>query len=206
MCLQGFADWLGARRDFCRDLQGQSAESGRMTLVAELRDSVTVQPSRSARARLSMDGPMGSANQVRMAGSSLSATVSCKRPGGMESGAVAVLISTLRPTSAVSGRGAAGRAGPLSLVHSVWLSRCLNMTTTVSLHEAKTHLSRPVDQAAKGREFIIAKAGKPMVRVVPLQAAPAQWSHGFLAGQGVITADVKAAFAADVEAMFDGPC
>ena len=79
------------------------------------------------------------------------------------------------------------------------------MTTTVNLHEAKTHLSRLVDQAAKGREFIIAKAGKPMVRVVPLQAVPAQRSLGFLAGQGVIAADVKAAFAADIEAMVDGP-
>jgi prevent-host-death family protein len=79
------------------------------------------------------------------------------------------------------------------------------MATIVDLHEAKTHLSRLVDQAAKGREFIIAKAGKPMVRVVPLQAVPAQRSLGFLAGQGVITADVKAAFAADIEAMFSGP-
>jgi prevent-host-death family protein len=54
------------------------------------------------------------------------------------------------------------------------------MTTTVNLHEAKTHLSRLVDQAAKGREFIIAKAGKPMVRVVrckrcPLSARSAFW-------------------------------
>jgi prevent-host-death family protein len=78
------------------------------------------------------------------------------------------------------------------------------MTTTVNLHEAKTHLSRLVDQAAKGREFIIAKAGKPMVRVVPLQPVPAQRSLGFMAGQGVITDDVKSAFAADIEALFHG--
>ena len=39
---------------------------------------------------------------------------------------------------------------------------------TVNIHEAKTNLSRLVDQAAKGREFVIAKAGKPMVRVIPL--------------------------------------
>ena len=39
------------------------------------------------------------------------------------------------------------------------------MSTIVNIHEAKTHLSRLVDQAAKGQEFIIAKAGKPMVRV-----------------------------------------
>ena len=40
---------------------------------------------------------------------------------------------------------------------------------TVNIHEAKTHLSRLVDQAAKGETFIIAKAGKPLVKVVPLR-------------------------------------
>ena len=73
---------------------------------------------------------------------------------------------------------------------------------TVNIHEAKTHLSRLVDQAAKGREFVIAKAGKPMVRVVPLEAAPTVRTLGFLAGQGVVQADVKQAFAKDMEAMF----
>lgn len=78
------------------------------------------------------------------------------------------------------------------------------MTVTVNIHEAKTHLSRLVEQAAKGREFVIAKAGKPMVRVVPIEPVPAVRTLGFLAGQGVITADVKAAFAGDIEAMFGG--
>jgi prevent-host-death family protein len=76
------------------------------------------------------------------------------------------------------------------------------MTITVNLHEAKTHLSRLVDQAAKGREFVIAKAGKPMVRVVPLEAVPAVRTLGFLAGKGRIDADVKTEFATDVEEMF----
>ena len=44
---------------------------------------------------------------------------------------------------------------------------------TVNMHEAKTHLSRLVDGAAKGEPFIIAKAGKPLVKVVPLDAPPA---------------------------------
>jgi len=78
------------------------------------------------------------------------------------------------------------------------------MTLTVNIHEAKTHLSRLVEQAAKGREFVIAKAGKPMVRVVPIAAVPAVRTLGFLAGQGVIKADVKASFAPDIEAMFGG--
>lgn len=45
---------------------------------------------------------------------------------------------------------------------------------TVNMHEAKTHLSRLVDRAAKGEPFIIAKAGKPLVKVVPLDAPPAR--------------------------------
>lgn len=76
------------------------------------------------------------------------------------------------------------------------------MTITVNIHEAKTHLSRLVDQAAKGREFVIAKAGKPMVRVVPIEAPPTLRTLGFLAGQGNIDADVKSAFAEDIDAMF----
>jgi len=76
------------------------------------------------------------------------------------------------------------------------------MTVTVNIHEAKTHLSRLVDQASKGREFVIAKAGKPMVRVVPMQAPPVLRSLGFLSGQGSVTADVKKAFAREVDAMF----
>ena len=73
---------------------------------------------------------------------------------------------------------------------------------TVNIHEAKTHLSRLVEQAAKGQEFVIAKAGKPMVRVVPIVARSKTRTLGFLAGQGVIDADIKETFAADIEAMF----
>jgi prevent-host-death family protein len=42
----------------------------------------------------------------------------------------------------------------------------------VNIHEAKTHLSRLVEAAAKGEAFIIAKAGKPMVRVEAVDEAP----------------------------------
>jgi antitoxin (DNA-binding transcriptional repressor) of toxin-antitoxin stability system len=53
---------------------------------------------------------------------------------------------------------------------------------------------------------VIAKAGKPMVRVVPVQAPSALRSLGYLAGKGTITADVKAAFAEDIDRMFSpGP-
>ena len=56
---------------------------------------------------------------------------------------------------------------------------------TFNIHEAKTHLSRLVERAARGEEFIIAKAGKPLVKVVPLdaheRAAPRRL--GFLVGE-----------------------
>ncbi|NEX18622.1 MAG: type II toxin-antitoxin system prevent-host-death family antitoxin [Halochromatium sp.] len=40
---------------------------------------------------------------------------------------------------------------------------------TINIHEAKTHLSRFVDQAAAGEEIVIARAGKPIARLVPLK-------------------------------------
>lgn len=42
--------------------------------------------------------------------------------------------------------------------------------TTVNIHEAKTHLSRLLEQAARGDEVVIAKAGKPIARLVPIAA------------------------------------
>jgi prevent-host-death family protein len=77
------------------------------------------------------------------------------------------------------------------------------LNPVINIHEAKTHLSRLVEQAAKGREFIIAKAGKPMVRVVPIEPPGALRALGFLADRGVIRADVKQAFKAEVESMFN---
>jgi len=61
----------------------------------------------------------------------------------------------------------------------------------VSLYEAKTHLSELVEQAAQGREIIIAKSGKPKARLVPL--APKDTRHlrkpGRGKGEGVWIAD-----------------
>ena len=56
---------------------------------------------------------------------------------------------------------------------------------TVNIHAAKTHLSRLVERAAQGEPFIIAKAGKPLVKVTALNGAAAGKSGrlGFLAGK-----------------------
>ena len=60
---------------------------------------------------------------------------------------------------------------------------------TVNIHEAKTQLSKLVDRASKGESFIIAKAGKPMVKVVPLEAKKKLKRIGFLKGKIKMPAD-----------------
>jgi prevent-host-death family protein len=55
---------------------------------------------------------------------------------------------------------------------------------TVNIHNAKTHLSRLVEEAAAGEPFVIAKAGKPLVKVSALESEPKKPRRfGFLAGQ-----------------------
>ena len=56
---------------------------------------------------------------------------------------------------------------------------------SVNIHEAKTRLSQLIARAQQGEGFIIAKAGKPMVRVTPIDSpAPEQQRRlGFLAGE-----------------------
>ncbi len=46
------------------------------------------------------------------------------------------------------------------------------MSATVNIHEAKTHLSRLIERAFAGEDVVIAKAGKPMVRLVKVEQAP----------------------------------
>ena len=56
--------------------------------------------------------------------------------------------------------------------------------TTVNVHEAKTHLSQLLDRAARGETITIAKAGKPVARLVPVEVVPAaQRRLGFLTGR-----------------------
>ena len=77
----------------------------------------------------------------------------------------------------------------------------------VNIHEAKTHLSRLVEQAAEGEAFVIAKAGKPMVRVVPLETADGDGPprrFGFLRGQLKVPADFDRMGEGEITKMFGG--
>ena len=77
---------------------------------------------------------------------------------------------------------------------------------TFNIHDAKTQLSRLVEQAAKGESFVIAKAGKPMVKVIALNAPePSQRKRfGFLAGQITVPDDFDTMGAGEIRAMFEG--
>ena len=76
----------------------------------------------------------------------------------------------------------------------------------VNIHEAKTHLSRLVEQAARGEPFIIAKAGKPMVRVTSLDApiAGQQRRLGFMAGKIAVPDDFDRMGSEEIERLFEG--
>lgn len=76
------------------------------------------------------------------------------------------------------------------------------MTHTVNIHDAKTHLSRLVDQAAKGEPFIIAKAGKPLVKVVPLDRPASARRLGFMSGQFSVPDDFDTLGQVEIEEMF----
>ena len=77
---------------------------------------------------------------------------------------------------------------------------------TVNIHQAKTHLSRLIEKATKGEPFIIAKAGKPLVKVVPLDAPTGAQVRrtGFLAGQFSVPDDFDRMGASEIEEMFEG--
>lgn len=68
----------------------------------------------------------------------------------------------------------------------------------VNIHEAKTHLSRIVEEVATGREVVIAKAGKPIARIVPLEGAKPKHRFGLLAGRIWVADDFDAPLPNDV--------
>jgi prevent-host-death family protein len=77
---------------------------------------------------------------------------------------------------------------------------------SVNIHEAKTHLSRLVERAANGEPFIIAKAGKPMVKVVPLDTPSERKISriGMLDGMFKVPDDFDTMMADEIEEMFYG--
>jgi len=75
---------------------------------------------------------------------------------------------------------------------------------TVNIHQAKTQLSKLIEQASKGESFIIAKAGKPVVRVTALSAPTAAQVRrlGFMAGQISVPDDFDRMGQEEIERIF----
>ena len=76
--------------------------------------------------------------------------------------------------------------------------------TTVNIHEAKTHLSRLVDEVAAGAEIIIAKAGKPMARLTPIAAPVRKKNLGLLKGKVKVPDNFNAPMDDETLASFEG--
>jgi prevent-host-death family protein len=76
---------------------------------------------------------------------------------------------------------------------------------TVNIHEAKTHLSKLIQKAVDGEPFVIAKAGKPLVKVVAVDAPAARKSWlGCLQGQFLIPDDFDRMGEDEILRMFEG--
>lgn len=77
---------------------------------------------------------------------------------------------------------------------------------TVNIHDAKTQLSKLVEQAAQGEAFIIAKAGKPMVKVIPLGKTEtgAAGRLGFMAGEFAVPDDFDQMGSDSIVSLFEG--
>ena len=77
---------------------------------------------------------------------------------------------------------------------------------TINIHDAKTQLSKLVELAAQGESFIIAKAGKPMVKVVALSKAETGTATrlGFMAGEFSVPDDFDQMGSGEVESQFTG--
>lgn len=73
---------------------------------------------------------------------------------------------------------------------------------TVNIHEAKTQLSKLVDLAVKGEPFVIAKAGKPLVKVEALDAPVSPKRLGFLKGEISVPKDFDRMGEDEIAALF----
>jgi prevent-host-death family protein len=77
---------------------------------------------------------------------------------------------------------------------------------TVNIHEAKTHLSKLIEEASRGEPFVIAKAGKPVVKVTALGAPTGSQVRrlGFMAGQISVPDDFDQMGREEIERIFAG--
>jgi prevent-host-death family protein len=78
------------------------------------------------------------------------------------------------------------------------------MTTVVNVHQAKTHLSRLLDEVSAGAEVVIAKAGRPVARLVPMEPVVRKKKLGLLKGRIAVPDDFDEPLPPEVLADFEG--
>jgi prevent-host-death family protein len=74
----------------------------------------------------------------------------------------------------------------------------------VNIHEAKTHLSRLIERVQAGEEIVIAKAGRPAARLVPIEGAGKPVKIGGLKSRVPVPDDFNTMFEKEIEALFAG--
>lgn len=77
------------------------------------------------------------------------------------------------------------------------------MSTTINIHQAKTNFSKLVEAAIQGDEIIIAKAGKPVAKLVAITPQKPKRSPGLLKGKIKIASDFDAPLPADMLDLFE---
>ena len=76
--------------------------------------------------------------------------------------------------------------------------------TRVNIHEAKTHLSRLLDQVMAGDEVVIMRSGRPLVWLAPVETAPVPRTPGTAKGDFVVPDDFNSPLPDEVIAAFEG--
>ena len=77
------------------------------------------------------------------------------------------------------------------------------MSVEVNVHEAKTHLSRLLEQAMAGEDVVIMRSGRPLVRLIPVASAPVRRKLGTAKGDFVVPDDFDAPLPDKVLAEFE---
>lgn len=77
------------------------------------------------------------------------------------------------------------------------------MARTVNIHEAKTHLSRLLEQVRQGEEVIIAKSGEPVARLIPFSERPERRRPGSAKGTLSYSDDFDAPLPEDLQRYFE---
>jgi prevent-host-death family protein len=77
---------------------------------------------------------------------------------------------------------------------------------TVNIHQAKTHLSKLIEEASRGESFVIAKAGKPVVKVTPIDSPTGRQARrlGFMGGQISVPEDFDRMGVGEIVRLFSG--